>query len=98
MERISTEGVLKALGVRSKDELMTLSHPDLKSRVGAMLHELGVATTYPGGSPHRGVYCSRTLNLRSIRAIGYDMDYTLLQYDVRAWEGSCYRHSLKWLR
>ncbi len=26
----------------------------------------------------RRVYCNRTLNLRSIRAIGYDMDYTLV--------------------
>ena len=30
----------------------------------------------------RGVFCNRTLNLRSIRAIGYDMDYTLVHYHV----------------
>ncbi len=34
----------------------------------------------------RGVYCNRTLNLRSIRAIGYDMDYTLIHYHVEEWE------------
>lgn len=32
-------------------------------------------------SPH-GIFCSRTLNLRSISAIGYDMDYTLMHYNV----------------
>ncbi len=36
--------------------------------------------------PERRVYCNRTLNLRSIRAVGYDMDYTLVHYQVEAWE------------
>ncbi|HEX8298081.1 MAG TPA: 5'-nucleotidase domain-containing protein, partial [Rubricoccaceae bacterium] len=26
----------------------------------------------------RGLFCNRTLNLRNIGAIGYDMDYTLV--------------------
>lgn len=34
----------------------------------------------------RGIFCNRTLNLNTIKAIGYDMDYTLVHYDVRAWE------------
>ena len=36
--------------------------------------------------PERGVYCNRTLNLRGISAIGYDMDYTLVHYKVEVWE------------
>ena len=40
----------------------------------------------------RGIFCNRTLNLRSIRAVGYDMDYTLVQYDTRAWEERAYEH------
>src|SRR5215470_5117036 len=40
----------------------------------------------------RGVYCNRTLNLRSIRAIGYDMDYTLVHYHTAAWERRAYHH------
>ncbi len=40
----------------------------------------------------RGIYCNRTLNLRSIRAIGYDMDYTLVHYNVDEWEGQAYAH------
>lgn len=41
----------------------------------------------------RGVYCNRTLNLRSIRAIGYDMDYTLIHYHVDVWEERAYEYT-----
>lgn len=40
----------------------------------------------------RGIFCNRTLNLRSIRAIGYDMDYTLIHYRMRAWEERAYTY------
>ena len=40
----------------------------------------------------RGIFCNRTLNMRSIKAIGYDMDYTLIHYHVEAWEGRAYQH------
>ncbi|MEO1269501.1 MAG: 5'-nucleotidase domain-containing protein, partial [Myxococcota bacterium] len=36
--------------------------------------------------PGRQIFCNRTLNLRSLKAIGYDMDYTLLHYHVDRWE------------
>ncbi len=42
--------------------------------------------------PARGVFCNRTLNMRSIRAVGCDMDYTLIHYDVHAWELRAYEH------
>src|SRR5688572_23257432 len=45
----------------------------------------------------RGVYCNRTINLRAIRAIGYDMDYTLIHYHVDAWERLAYEHVRKHL-
>ncbi|MBL8738804.1 MAG: hypothetical protein JNL12_20410, partial [Planctomycetes bacterium] len=35
--------------------------------------------------PERAVFCNRTLNMRSIKAVGFDMDYTLVHYDVQAW-------------
>ena len=38
----------------------------------------------------RGIFCNRTLNLRSVRAIGYDMDYTLVEYRVDAFERMVY--------
>ena len=34
----------------------------------------------------RRVYCNRTLNLKAISAIGYDMDYTLIHYRAEVWE------------
>lgn len=40
--------------------------------------------------PERRIYPSRTLNLRSIGAIGYDMDYTLVHYRTEAWEERAY--------
>jgi HAD superfamily 5'-nucleotidase-like hydrolase len=51
------------------------------------------SATSPTPPPHeRGVFCNRTLNLRSIGAIGYDMDYTLIHYDIEAWERRAYEH------
>ena len=47
---------------------------------------------FPRPPRARGVYCNRTLNLRSIRAIGYDMDYTLIHYKVDAWERRAYEY------
>jgi HAD superfamily 5'-nucleotidase-like hydrolase len=40
----------------------------------------------------RRLFCNRTLNLRSIQAIGFDMDYTLVHYHQDRWEGSAYQH------
>ncbi|PEN07619.1 HAD family hydrolase [Longimonas halophila] len=40
----------------------------------------------------RGLFCNRTLNLRGIRAIGYDMDYTLVHYHMRKWEKQAYSY------
>jgi len=40
----------------------------------------------------RQVYCNRTLNLKSISAIGYDMDYTLIHYRAEVWELRTYEY------
>jgi 5'-nucleotidase len=37
-----------------------------------------------------GIFCNRTLNLGAIRAIGYDMDYTLVHYRMEVWENCAY--------
>jgi HAD superfamily 5'-nucleotidase-like hydrolase len=52
----------------------------------------------PIPSPTRGIYVNRTLNLRSIRAIGYDMDYTLVHYRVDEWERRAFEHAREQLR
>lgn len=46
----------------------------------------------PPPPPTRRLWCNRTLNLRSIRVFGYDMDYTLVHYRVDAWERRAYEH------
>ncbi|XP_057865911.2 uncharacterized protein LOC131073494 isoform X2 [Cryptomeria japonica] len=63
-----------------------------------LLNELGVLAPLSGGLGTRGIFCTRTLNFRSISAIGYDMDYTLIQYNVRAWEGRAYEYGMDNLR
>ena len=47
----------------------------------------------PDPSPQRRVFTNRTLNMRSIKAIGYDMDYTLTQYHAEAWEDCAFGHA-----
>jgi HAD superfamily 5'-nucleotidase-like hydrolase len=42
--------------------------------------------------PGRGVYVNRTLNLRAIKVVGFDMDYTLVHYHVQHWERRAYEH------
>lgn len=44
--------------------------------------------------PHtRRIFCNRTLNLRHVRAIGYDMDYTLIHYRTEEWERGAYDYA-----
>jgi 5'-nucleotidase len=45
--------------------------------------------------PERRVWCNRTLNLRAIRAVGYDMDYTLVHYRTEAWERAAFESALQ---
>jgi HAD superfamily 5'-nucleotidase-like hydrolase len=40
------------------------------------------------------VWCNRTLNLRAIKAVGYDMDYTLVHYRTDEWERAAFEHAL----
>jgi 5'-nucleotidase len=47
----------------------------------------------PAGDPRRQVFANRTLNLRSVEAIGYDMDYTLIHYRSEEWEQAAFDHA-----
>lgn len=47
----------------------------------------------PPPPPERALYCNRTLNLRAIRAVGYDMDYTLVHYHVHVWERRAFEYA-----
>jgi len=43
--------------------------------------------------PERWVFANRTLNLRGVQAIGYDMDYTLIHYRADEWERAAFEHA-----
>ena len=45
-----------------------------------------------------GIFCNRTLNLNAIRAVGYDMDYTLIHYRMKSWEQRAYNYIKEGLR
>ncbi|KAG4946704.1 hypothetical protein JHK87_042711 [Glycine soja] len=62
-----------------------------------LLKKLDIPSPSLRNSP-RGIFCTRTLNLRSISAIGYDMDYTLVHYNVKAWEGRAYDYCMENLK
>jgi 5'-nucleotidase len=46
-------------------------------------------------APARRVFANRTLNLRSIKAVGCDMDYTLIHYRHELWEQLAYEHVVR---
>jgi len=55
---------------------------------------MAMSLAFPTAPPRaRQIFCNRTLNLRAIKAIGYDMDYTLIHYHVDAWEKRAYEHA-----
>ncbi|XP_030472890.1 uncharacterized protein LOC115690619 [Syzygium oleosum] len=63
-----------------------------------LLRKLGIPSPFLCRYSPRGIFCTRTLNLRSISAIGYDMDYTLMHYNVMAWEGRAYDYCMENLK
>ena len=58
---------------------------------------LSFALNIHQGRRELGVFCSRALDMREISTIGYDMDYTLVHYNVDAWEGSAFDYSKQYL-
>ncbi len=47
----------------------------------------------PHIAPRQGIFVNRTINFRSIKAIGYDMDYTLVHYHAAAWETAAFAYA-----
>ncbi|XP_021852907.2 uncharacterized protein [Spinacia oleracea] len=79
---------------RPIEELATLEADEAEK----LLRDLGMPAPFSATRSPRGIFCTRTLNLRSISAIGYDMDYTLIHYNVMAWEGRAYDYCMENLR
>lgn len=45
--------------------------------------------------PKNRIYCNRSLNMRNIKAVGFDMDYTLALYRPEEFEVLAYQETLK---
>jgi len=69
----------------------------MEATVGTGVHGAGAHPPEPFEHP-RGLFCNRTLNLRKIKAVGYDMDYTLVHYHVALWEERAYAYVKAGLR
>lgn len=95
VQRVKSEGIVNVLGLQQLDDIVTIPYRELKTSQQALMRGLKVSPQYPKGRANRAIFCSRTLNLRSIQAIGYDMDYTLVHYDVDAWEGKAFKYMLQ---
>ena len=57
-------------------------------------HQPGVCDTEVWSAlndDRRRIYCNRSLNMASIQAVGFDMDYTLAQYKLETFEALAYR-------
>ncbi len=54
-----------------------------------------LATPPPQPPMERRVFANRTLNLRGIKAVGCDMDYTLIHYRHDLWEKLAYQHVVR---
>lgn len=61
---------------------------NLPSELPELSHREFQATCAP--RPENRVFCSRTLNMRSIKCLCYDMDYTIVNYNWRKWEELAY--------
>ena len=64
-----------------------------ESEVGELMSSYGFAADRPDALPERGVFCTRALDMRSIKAIGYDMDYTLIDYKMELFEERVFEYS-----
>lgn len=69
----STSATRPRIDLGDPDKVLATPFADLKAATADVLQGLSIfndASTYPDGNPLRAVFCSRTLNLRSIQAIG----------------------------
>ena len=66
--------------------------------VDMSMTDLGLRAERPTSLPQRGVFCTRTLDMRGIKGIGYDMDYTLIDYKMILLEERVYHYSKEFLR
>ncbi|KAJ1456284.1 5' nucleotidase family-domain-containing protein [Pelagophyceae sp. CCMP2097] len=80
-------GDLRVVGTRPFDDVSGATDGEADSEA---LQLQGKHEGLQWSRPEQRVFCSRSLNLRAIKAIGYDMDYTIVHYKWRQWEELAY--------
>lgn len=60
--------------------------------------QLSCTWASPGGckiDTGKQIFCNRSLNMKNIVAVGFDMDYTLAQYKPETFESLAYEGTIK---
>lgn len=73
------------------------------SRLGDLPGRDGSKQPFVWSSPEHGfkteigkqIFCNRSLNMKNIIAVGFDMDYTLAQYKPETFESLAYQGTIK---
>lgn len=68
-----------------------VAHADVAEETPPWGHSVGAS----GIDLSRRIFCNRSLNMRSIEAVGFDMDYTLAQYRPEEFERMAHKETLK---
>ena len=89
------DGERDGCGVPEEESVIAEYTPRLlkADETTAMLNDLQLNARTPLDTPPRGVFCTRSLDLKDIKCIGYDMDYTLIDYKMEVWEERAYHYS-----
>jgi len=89
------DGERDGCGVPAEESVIAEYTPRLlkADETTAMLNDLQLNARTPLDTPPRGVFCTRSLDLKDIKCIGYDMDYTLIDYKMEVWEERAYHYS-----
>ena len=89
----ASEPFAEYLAARELDELLG----DDAASMRASMSALGLQASRPTSLPQRGVFCTRELDMRDVEVIGYDMDYTLIDYKMELCEELVYDYSKDYL-
>eukprot|EP00850_Spirogloea_muscicola_P001297 SM000005S17094 [mRNA] locus=s5:81919:86587:+ [translate_table: standard] len=86
------------LQLRSRKAMADPSSPDWLLPVAESDEDTPTWTSRVWASPvdvKRRIFCNRALNMKSIVAVGFDMDYTLAQYRPETFETLAYAETVK---
>lgn len=69
-----------------------------EAELSALMSGFGYQAERPARLPQTGVFCTRELDFNEIEVFGYDMDYTLIDYNMILLEERVYHYSKAYLQ